>query len=193
MRENLIAASRRLDVGCFSMPTTKAANTSYSTEDSVWPIAPTGLNPPVRVGFAKEVFIGGRRERVLTSGTDAISDENWPRHIPDISNGKNSDRHWRFTTSCFSRTPVKPADCAGHGCRDVLDMAEYTWVGVTRIDADAGVPSAKANPDGLYVVMTEKLHECHSGTSAAGAIALKEGAGTDDAMCLVFVRATVPQ
>ena len=165
MRTLFMAASCLLSVGCISIPTAQEAKISYSTEGAAWPTTPTCLNPPVKVGIAKEVFVGSRREVVIAGGSNAISDENWARYAPSIGNWKNSDRRTLFATSCFSRSPGKPAACTGDGCRDIIDMDGYTWVGLSKIEAADCVPSASAcdgtsaKPGGLVFVVTEKCHE----------------------------------
>jgi hypothetical protein len=165
MRNRFVAACCLLGVGCISIPTSKDAKISYTTEVSAWPASPTCLNPPVMTGIAKEVLNGSRREVVIASGSNPISDEKWASYTPSLGNQKNSDRHTLFTTSCFSRSPGKPADCSGDACRDVIEMDGYTWVGLSKIDAADCVPSASAcdgasaKPGGLLFVVTEKCHE----------------------------------
>ena len=161
----LFAAAVLSTGGCISIPTSAEAKLSYSTEVSPWPAAPTCLNPSVMTGIAKEVLNGSRREVVIAGGANPISDEKWASYTPSLGNQKNSDRHTLFTTSCFSRSPGKPADCTGDGCRDIIDMDGYTWVGLSKIDAADCVPgpsncsSTAAKAGGLLVVVTEKCHE----------------------------------
>jgi hypothetical protein len=165
MRNLLVPVWCVFSVGCVSIPTSKEANLSYSTEVSAWPASPTCLNPPVMSGIAKEVLNGSRREVVIAGGSNPISDERWPSYTPSLGNQKNSDRHTLFKTSCFSRSPGKPADCTGEACRDVIEMDGYTWVGLSKIDAADCVSSSSAcdgtsaKPGGLVLVVTEKCHE----------------------------------
>jgi hypothetical protein len=165
MRNLIVPLMCVFSLGCTSIPTAKDAMISYSTEVSAWPASPTCLNPAVMTGIAKEVLNGSRREVVIASGSNAISDEKWSTYTPSLGNQKNSDRYTIFKTSCFSRSPGKPADCAGEACREIIEMDGYTWVGLSKIDAADCVPSASAcdgtsaKPGGLLFVVTEKCHE----------------------------------
>jgi hypothetical protein len=165
MHRTLLAAWCVLGVGCISIPTAKSAKVSYSTEVSAWPATPTCLNPPVMNGIAKEVLNGRLREVVIAGGSNPISDEKWASYTPSLGSQKNSDRHTLFATSCFSRSPGKPADCRGEACRDVIEQDGFSWLGLSKIDAADCVPSAgacagtTAKPGGLLFVVTEKCHE----------------------------------
>lgn len=165
MRNVLMATLCLLFLRCVSIPTSKDANVSYSTEVSAWPTSPTCLNPPVPTQFAKEVLIGSRREVVIAGGANPIPDDKWASYQPSLGNRKNSDRHLLFSTSCFSRSPGRPASCITDDCRDEIELDGYTWVGLSKIYAADCLPSAKAcdgtsaKPGGLLFVIIEKCHE----------------------------------
>jgi hypothetical protein len=161
----LVLAALGLAPGCGTLPTSAQAKVSYKAEVSQWPMGVTCLNKPVMDGIAKEVLNGSRREVVIAGGPKAISDAQWPAYSPSLGNQKNSDRHTLFSTSCFSRSPGKSADCGGDDCRDFIDMDGYSWVGLSKIEAADCVPTASdcdgATPKagGLLFVVTKKCHE----------------------------------
>lgn len=148
---------------CLSIPSSVDAKVSYDTVESPWPATPVCLNRP-DVAVAKEVLYGRTRTVVIAGGDNAISDERWATYTPSLGNQKNSDRFLRFSRSCFSRSPSKPASCEGDGCRDLIELDGYSWVGLSKIEsADCvgakGCAGMAANPGALLVVVTRKCHE----------------------------------
>ncbi|MDX2009233.1 MAG: hypothetical protein SFW67_03535 [Myxococcaceae bacterium] len=148
---------------CLSIPSSVDAKVSYDAVESPWPAAPVCLNRP-DVAVAKEVLYGRTRTVVIAGGDKAISDEQWATYTPSLGNQKNSDRFLRFNQSCFSRSPSKPASCEGDGCREIVDLDGYTWVGLSKIESadcvgSKGCPNMTANPGALLVVVTRKCHE----------------------------------
>jgi hypothetical protein len=149
--------------GCISIPTAQSAGVSFSTEPSDWPANVTCLNDPTAMNVvAKEVLYATKLTVVIAGGDKAISDEKWATYTPSAPNTKNSDRHTLFTHSCFIRSPGKTADCVGDGCRDVLTLDGYSWIGLSKVraaDCVGTCAGTTAKPGGLVFVVTEKCHE----------------------------------
>ncbi len=146
---------------CFSIPNSIDAKISYAAVESPWPSAPACLNSP-SVTVAKEVLQGSTRTVIIAGGDKPIPDEKWPSYAPSLGNQKNSDRFLLFGRSCFSRSPNKPASCAGADCRDVVELDGYTWVGLSKVESADCIGTCgpmTANPGGLLVVVTRKCHE----------------------------------
>lgn len=164
MRSHLLILAL-LSHACISIPTSRDANISYSTEPSSWPASPTCLNKPSPQGIAKEVLIGSIRTVVIAGGPDPISDVEWEGYNPGLGNQKNSDRHLLFSRSCFSRSPARPATCAGDDCAEILTKDGHTWVHLSKIEAADCTPDPSAcdgtaaKPGGLVAVVTRKCHE----------------------------------
>ena len=109
--------------------------------------------------------MGFTRTVVIAGGDTPISDASWPAYQPSLGNQKNSDRHLRFNSSCFIRSPKAPVDCVGDACREIRELDGYTWVALSHILAADCLPSRSAcqgttaKPFGLLVVVIQKCHQ----------------------------------
>lgn len=152
-------------IGCISIPSIKAAGVSYPTTPVAWPEAVACLNDETP-GMAKEVIMGSTRTVVVAGGDRPISDEAWEDFSPGLGNLKNQNRNLLFEDSCFWRSPVSPASCAGDDCRRQVEIKGYTWIELSEVVAMDCIPEGTANcgtegvPEGaLTVTVTRKCHE----------------------------------
>jgi len=151
--------------GCPKLQTAEKAGVSYETVESPWPIHPICLNPQVRAGIAKEILDAKLMTVVIASGPREISDAEWSAYKPSFPNQKNSDRHLLFSASCFARSPGAPADCKGDDCRQMVDLDDYSWTALSKLDAVDCIPkNSSCNPGKvkageIAIVVSEKCHE----------------------------------
>ncbi len=151
--------------GCPKLETAEKAGVSYETVESPWPSHPRCLNNPVHAGPAKEVLDAKRMTVVVASGTQEITDSEWTTYKPSFPNQKNSDRHLLFSTSCFARSPDAPADCQGDDCRQMVELDNYSWTALSKLDAVDCIPKksscnpSKVKAGEIAIVVSEKCHE----------------------------------
>ncbi|TAE59951.1 MAG: hypothetical protein EAZ89_01945 [Bacteroidetes bacterium] len=151
--------------GCLSFPTSSEIGLSFSTQASVLPDSLVCLNSKQGSGFAKELMNPKEKLVVISGGTNPIPEGEWESFNPPGFWQKNIDRFVLFQSSCFYRSPGRPVACKDAECQSIVEISDYTWIGLADIVAVDFVPEEdnsgnpqKTAPGELSLKVIAKCH-----------------------------------
>ncbi len=161
------AASAPASQNRLSIPTAEQAGLSIQTAASSGPgPSNTCLNEAGEGGVAKELLRLGDIVMVVHGGGKPMPDAVWRDFSPSFPWVKNINRDSMFNDHCFYRSPTVLADCEGAACVVIREVADYTWVELSIVDAqdcvatgDATCEGNSPDPGAISMTITRKCHQ----------------------------------
>lgn len=118
------------------------------------------------IGIQKELLKLGDFVAVVHGGGNPMPDDVWSDFSPSFPWVKNINRDTLFDDHCFYRSPTVPTDCEGAACKVIHEVADYTWMELSIIDAQDCVASGDAtcagnspDPGAISMTITRKCHQ----------------------------------